>query len=187
MYPTSIEGNANLVEQFSEVYGNLYSSVQDSVEIDDLLLSINEKNNNDLLIDADLVTAEVLLNAVKQIKASKTDPVLNFNSDCVKNAGPLLYVHLANIIKCFLIHGYVRDLLLVATIIPLIKDKLGDPENSDDYRSIALNSVVLNVFDWIIITLFGNRLGLDKLLFSYQKHCSTTMCTWLVLEPPFTK
>ena len=84
--------------------------------------------------------------------------------------------------ESFLIHGCVSNLLLVATIIPLIKDKLGDIENSDNYRSIALSSVILKVFDWVVITLFGKNLGLDELQFSYQKNCSTTMCTWLVVE-----
>ena len=66
--------------------------------------------------------------------------------------------------------------------MPLIKDKLGDAECSDNYRSIALSSVILKVFDWVVMTLFGERLGLDELQFSYQRNCSTTMCTWLVVE-----
>ena len=85
-------------------------------------------------------------------------------------------------IKSFLIHGCVSNLLLVATIITLIKDKLGDIENSDNNRSIALSSVILKVFDWVVITLFGKNLGLDELQSSYQRNCSTTMCTWLVIE-----
>ena len=76
----------------------------------------------------------------------------------------------------------VSNILLVATIIPLIKDKLGDVESSENYRSIALSSVILKIIDWIMIILFGKKLGLDELQFSYQKNCSTTMCTWLVVE-----
>ena len=72
--------------------------------------------------------------------------------------------------------------LLVATIVPLIKDKLGNAESSDNYRSIALSSVILKMFDWVVMDLFGERLELDQLQFSYQRNCSTTMCTWLVVE-----
>ena len=63
-----------------------------------------------------------------------------------------------------------------------MKEKLGDIESSDNYRSIALSSVILKIYDWIVMALFGNSLGLDDLQFSYQKNCSTTMCTWLVVE-----
>ena len=63
-----------------------------------------------------------------------------------------------------------------------MKDKLGDIESSDNYRSIALSSVILKIYDWIVLTLFGDSLDLDELQFSYQNNCSTTMCTWLVVE-----
>ena len=79
-------------------------------------------------------------------------------------------------------HGHVTNSLLLATLIPIPKDKLGDHTSSNNYRSIALSSLVLKIIDWIIILLFGESLGLDDLQFSYQKNCSTTMCTWMVIE-----
>ena len=71
-----------------------------------------------------------------------------------------LFQHLANMIK---IHRHARKLLLLATTLPLIKDKLGDAENSDSYRSIALSSVILKVFDKAVIALFSRILGRDEL------------------------
>ena len=85
-------------------------------------------------------------------------------------------------IRLFLVHGHVSDTLLVAAIAALIKDKLSNGGSSDNYRSIALSSVIMKAFDWVMLDLFGERLGLDQLQFSYQKDCSTTMCTWLVVE-----
>ena len=57
-----------------------------------------------------------------------------------------------------------------------------DAGYGDNYRSIALSSILLKIFDWIAILLFGKSLGMDDLQFSYQKDCSTTICTWLVVE-----
>ena len=108
--------------------------------------------------------------------------MFSFNSTCVKRAPVIFHRHIANIMRLFLIHGHVSSVLLVATIVPLIKDKRGNAESSDNYRSIALSSVILKMFDWVVIDLFGDKLNLDQLQFSYQKDCSTTMCTWLVVE-----
>ena len=95
-----------------------------------------------------------------------------------------MFEHLSNIIKAFLIHGHVSVVLLLSTLVPLIKNKLGDKCSSKNYRSIAISSLLLKVIDWIILILFGESLGLDELQFGYQANCSTsmTMCTWLAIE-----
>ena len=68
------------------------------------------------------------------------------------------------------------------TLVPIIKDKLGNMNSSKNYRSIALSSLILKIIDWVILLLFGTTLGLDELQFAYQPGCSATMCTWMVIE-----
>ena len=77
---------------------------------------------------------------------------------------------------------YFRPPCLLATFIPSINDKLGNITLSKNYRSIAISSLTLKVFDWILLILFGGKLQLDELQFAYQKGCSTTMCTWSIVE-----
>ena len=54
--------------------------------------------------------------------------------------------------------------------------------SSKNYRSIAISSLILKLFDWIIIMLFGACLGLHGLQFAYQPGISGNMCTYAVLE-----
>ena len=67
-------------------------------------------------------------------------------------------------------------------MIPIIKDKLGDHSDSGNYRSIAISSVLLKLFDWVLLLVYKKNFQLDKLQFSYQQSCSTTMCTWMIVE-----
>ena len=180
--PKKIDGHEKPSERFAEVYGQLYNSTNDKHETDAILNEVTSLIDDNSLKDIDLVTPEVIEDVVKEIKSNKRDPVFTFNSDCIKHAPSILHFHLATMIKLFLVHGHVSNNLLVATIVPLLKDKLGKIDSSDNYRSIALSSVILKIFDWVVITLFGERLGLDELQFSYQKKVSTNMCTWLVVE-----
>ena len=71
---------------------------------------------------------------------------------------------------------------MVSTLIPLVKDKLGDTTSSSNYRSIALSSLILKIFDWVVLLLYGDGLKTDDLQFGFQEQVSTTMCTWMVLE-----
>ena len=68
------------------------------------------------------------------------------------------------------------------TTLPLLKDKMGDIESGDNNRSIALSSVMSKIYDLVVMILRSEKLQLDELQFSYQKNCTTTMCTWLVVE-----
>ena len=77
---------------------------------------------------------------------------------------------------------YVIRILLLSTLIPIIKDKLGDASVSGNYRSIAISSFILKLFDWVTIILCNDSLHLDALQFGYQSGCSPTMCTWAVVE-----
>ena len=70
-----------------------------------------------------------------------------------------------------------RNFLFTAcTLVPIIKDKLGDSCSSKSYRSIAISSLGLKIFDWVILLLYGAWLVLDHLQFAYQPGRSTTIC-----------
>ena len=42
--------------------------------------------------------------------------------------------------------------------------------------------LVLKLLDWILLILFGAKLGIDDLQFAYQPGVSANMCTWTVIE-----
>ena len=54
--------------------------------------------------------------------------------------------------------------------------------SSNNSRSIAIGSLVMKVFDWVIILAFSKHLKFDDLQFGYQANVSTSMCTWTAVE-----
>ena len=134
------------------------------------------------LEDVHKVTPKIVKEAAHKLKSGKSDPVFSFSSDCFKNASDQMFEKLAMMIQSFLIHGHVTLILLLATLVPIIKDKPGSINVSKNYRSIAISSILLKLIDWIFIILFGSNFGLNDFQYAYQAGCSTTMCTWAVLE-----
>ena len=169
-------------EHFAGLYKTLYNSVDEQDTLQDVASIIDSKISNNCKEEIKKITPDIIKEAVSRIRPQKSDPVFNFTSDCLKNAPQSLYAHISNIIKNFLIHSHVSTVLLLSTLVPIIKDKLGNLCTSKNYRSIAISSLFLKIVDWVIILLYGDSLKLNDLQFAYQPNCSTNMCTWLVVE-----
>ena len=180
---TSIDGvDKDIDEHFKSIYERLYNSVYEGEEMASLCKSVNEKVCHFQLYEVDKITTSVVKNAAAKLSGGKSDPVFSYSSDCFKNAPDKLFELLALVFKSFLVHGHFTIFLLLATLVPIIKDKLGPINSSKNYRSIAISSLTLKIFDWIVLDLYGTCLGLDELQYAYQSGCSTVMCTWTVIE-----
>ena len=70
----------------------------------------------------------------------------------------------------------------MCAIIPLIKDKNGKDDDSGNYRGIALSSLLLKIFDWVLLILFEKELQTDQNQVGFETGSSTTMCSWTVVE-----
>ena len=71
---------------------------------------------------------------------------------------------------------------MLSTIIPLVKDKLGDICSNSNYRSIAISSLIFKILDWVILLLHNDHLETDELQFGFQEKTSTSICTWMAVE-----
>ena len=180
---SSIDGvDDNISEHFKGIYEKLYNSVDDKDEVELLRGEIDTQMNSSQLYEVNKVIPSVIKQATSNLSDGKSDPIFSYSSDCFKNGTDLLFELLAIAFQCYLVHGHFTLFSLLATLIPIIKDKLGNMNSSKNYRSIAISSLTLKIFDWIILILYGDLLGLDDLQFAYQQGCSTTMCSWSVIE-----
>ena len=149
------------------MYEELFNREKDRENIEEILSTINNNIGDEAHIEIEKINPALIREAMKKIKSNKSDPLFEFSSDFLKNAPDILYVHLANIIRSFLVHGHVSNFLLLATLVPIVKDKLGELNSSSNYRSIAISSLILKLLDWIIILNYGHLLRLDELQFGF--------------------
>ena len=116
---------------------------------------INQEICNDDFIEVDRINSNTIKDALDKIKSNKSDSNYDFSSDFLKNGPDILHDHLAIMLKAFAIHGHVTEHLLIATLVPLVKDKLGDLCSSKNSRSIAVSSLILKLLDWVMILNYG--------------------------------
>ena len=134
--------------------------------------------NQSSIKDVNLINEDIILKALNQMKAGKSDVMYDFSTDCFLKGPPELLTHVVNCLKTFLIHGYVPTFLLVCSLIPIVKDSYGDLSSSSNYRAVAIGSIVLKILDWVLLFLQGDKLSTDELQFGFKTMLSTTMCTW---------
>ena len=179
----SIDGvSHDIPDHFATLYSRLYNSVDEKSKLESLFKTVNNQVSQEDIFEISRITPEVVKDAVGHLKKNKTDPLLSSTSDCLSNSPPVVFGYLAIVFRSWLTHGHVTQLLLLSTLVPIIKDKLGSLCSSDNYRSIAISSLILKIFDWVLIILYGDKLFFDDLQFGYQEHCSTNMCTWMAVE-----
>ena len=132
--------------------------------------------------DADSVTGKAVKEAAARMKPKKADVSGSFTSEAILNAPDIFFDYMAMVYRSWLIHGTVTLSLLSCAFLPLFKGGLKDPSKTDSYRAIAGSSLLLKLFDNVILLLWGDLLGTDTLQFGFKAGTCTTKCTWMVTE-----
>ena len=129
---------------FKNKYKQLFNSTNDGVELVKVQAETEALIEERSLEDVLKVTPEVVKEAAHKLKSGKSDPVFSFSSDCFKNASDQMFEKLAMMIQSFLIHGHVTLILLLATLVPIIKDKPKYPLILDSNEIICSMPPIIN-------------------------------------------
>ena len=89
---------------------------------------------------------------------------------------------LAFLFSGFLCHGFLPSSLIESCIIPLVKNKSGDIRDEDNYRPIALATVVSKVFERIILSRIEVYLYTSENQFGFKPHVGTETCIYFLKE-----
>ena len=171
-------GSANIAEHFAGIYGDLYSRVELGHEFEELCQQIKLEVGQHSMMQVNRIDENLIKQALKRMKSSKRDAMFDIQSDCIINGPPELISHLTSLVRTFILHGSVPYFILLCTLLPLVKDNLGDSTSSENYRAIASGSLLLTLLDLVILILEGDKLSCDPLQFGFQSGSGTVMCTW---------
>ena len=116
------------------------------------------------------------------MKCGKGDVSGGYSSDAILNGPDVLFDQLAAVFRSWCVHGTVTPSLLACAFLPLLKSSLKNPADPASYRAIAGSSIILKLFDKVVLLLWGHLLCTDSLQFGYKVGTSTTQCSWLVQE-----
>ena len=153
------------------------------------------------------VYVELVSNAISHLDFDKNDCVDGLSSNNLRNGTHLLNVYISLLFSSMLVHGTAPAVLLLSTLVPLIvvfycfslpignkslmllinyllliKNKRGNKSDSNNYRAIAISSLLGKLFDFIILKEQYTSLSTDVIQFGFRSHSSTTICTSLLRD-----
>ena len=108
----------------------------------------NCNNNNDAMPHIDVKLIEMCVKHLISGKAAGADRLV---AEHIVHAAPSLIIHLKLLFSLFLSHSYVPDAFSFGIIIPIVKDKSGDPSLLDNYRPITLSPVISKLFENVLM------------------------------------
>ncbi len=95
-----------------------------------------------------------------------------------KYAPSSLVVWLCFLINSCICHQYIPRQILEVLVVPLLKSKVKDPANSNNYRPIAIATALSKVVEKVVLRRLENHLDTLDSQFSFKKGHGTEMCVW---------
>ena len=90
-------------------------------------------------------------NAMHKIKSGKSDCIDGILTDNFKEGTDSLYTLISLLFSAMLMHGVSTAGLLISSLVPIPKNKRGNKGDSENYRQIAISSLMGKLFDSIVL------------------------------------
>ena len=90
-----------------------------------------------------IVSSRVTSNLITELESGKSSGPDNISPESLKFASNRLSVLLSLCFSVCLSHGYLPPAMIKTTIVPIVKSKCGNISESNNYRPIALATIVL--------------------------------------------
>ena len=105
---------------------------------------------NKLIIDSHETRQSHITNcdersAIKGLKSDKSDGSTDLTSDSLVNGTDLLFECITNVFTIMLQHAYAPKHCMMSTIVPILKGMTSNLKSSENYRPIAIISLLGNV------------------------------------------
>ena len=171
-----------IAEHFKDMYHQIYNTHGDHEELNRFVTYNCEKIHQSDVLILNKISPIAIKKTIMNFHNGKNDSYYEWRSNALKHAVDLLAEPLCDLLKSMIIHNHIPHVFLLCSLIPILKDNRGSRMSSSNYRLIAISSLLLKIFDHVILTLCGDNLVPSEHQFGFQKGKSTTLCTWTVNE-----
>ena len=98
-----------------------------------------------------LIPSSLISEVLKKLECGKSDSPDGVYAESIKFAHPRLHVLLSICFSLCFTHGYMPADMMESTIVPIIRNKCGNLADSNNYRPIAIATILSKLFKSIVL------------------------------------
>ena len=171
----NVTGAQNILELWRKHFFDLFNCLQrQNIDSSKLIL---ESTPNEVL-----VTAEEVKNAINKLDLNKTCGDDKIYAEHLKYSSERILPLLSICITSMFSHGYLPSSMLSVVIVPIIKDKSGKISAKDNYRPIAIASILSKIIELIILDRIEICLLTNPNQFGFKRNHGTDQCIFAFKE-----
>ena len=171
-----VTGQKNICDMWQAHYKNLLNSSRDRRSEQFVRQSLTE-----LDVIERFSVKDVTLSIKKLKKGKSVGPDLLCSEHLIYSDN-VLFVLLSLFFNSCLVHGFLPDLLISTTLIPIVKDKKGNLLDKDNYRPIAITSVVSKLLELIVLAKYERFLNSSHHQFGFKPSHATDICVFTLKQ-----
>ena len=169
-------------DKIAELWRSRYDGILNSID-DHKYKESYEMRSNGYELDAfDIVSVEEVGNIVKSLASNKSVGLDRIPNEFYRFAPNSILVWLTVFFNSFISHGYLPNSITSVSIVPLLKCKLKDSSQSDNYRPIAIATAISKVFENILLNRMVDYLETSNNQFGFKAGHSTDLCIYAIKE-----
>ena len=171
-----VSGEYNITNLWKTHYSQLLNCNNNANE-EGYVKKYIENNNGESVIS---INVNEVREAIGKLKTGKSAGVDGLQSEQFKANSDKLSVYLTLLFNVILSHAHVPSNLMITNIVPILKDKKGLITDKNNYRPIAVTTVISKILELVILKRLQAKLITADNQFGFKSGHSTDMCVYML-------
>ena len=174
--PNIIDG-ASGGEEIAEVWRKHFMGIFNCIKDDIDNVNLDCKNDENIA-----VTIHDVTNAINKLDKNKSCGLDGIYAEHLMYCSNRLLLLLAFCITSFFVHGFLPTNMMSVVLVPIIKEKTGKICDKNNYRPIAIASILSKVLERIMLDRMLDILDTNCNQFGFKPKLGTDMCIYSLKE-----